>query len=187
MSASHNPPRRAESFSHCSIVLGDPQGFAGRLGWHTGVWERGAWRQSNLWTIEASLHFRMPAWAMYTFEGGWQLWGDGFRESPYVEYIAHGVYAKDRATAIASLVRDLKADPRAEYISYATVYRVVEPLTKQQVYELDQINARLIRDRAAEQDRLFGDLPQFEQRFGRRAAGHGPRPAEQRQLQFAVG
>lgn len=168
-SSSHRPPRRAESFNHCSIVLADPAEFAGVLAWHTGVYERGAWRQPNIWTIEASLHFRMPSWWLQDVEGGWCMGLGGWRESPYVEWIVHAVYAKDRATAIACLVRDLKADPRAEFISHATVYRVVEPLTKAEIYELDRINACLVRERAE------------------RATDHEPRAAGQRQLEFAIG
>lgn len=171
--SSSRPPRRAESLNHCSIVLSDPKEFAGRLGWHTGVWERGAWRQSNIWTIEASIHFRMPGWSTAaTQAGGWRLWGGDYRESPYVEWIEHAVYAKDRAMAIACLVRDLKVDPRAEFISHATVYRVLAPLTKQQVHELDVINARLARERMEREEQQARD--------GRRAR-------VEKQLEFAIG
>lgn len=166
-SSSHKPPRRAESFNHCSIVLGDPKEFADHLCGFSGVWEPGRWKAPNIWRIEASIHFRMPRWGVV----GQDVVVDGWRESPYVEWIEHWVYAKDRSMAIACLVRDLKLDSRAEFISYATVYRVLAPPTRQEVMEIETINTRLIRERMEEQQQQATD---------------GRRTLAERQLEFAI-
>ena len=73
--------------------------------------------------------------------------GDTWRPLRYVECREHWVYAKTREAAIGCLVRDLKADPRHEFISHAVIYRVRPPLTATQVHRIEAVNARLMRER----------------------------------------
>jgi hypothetical protein len=150
--------RRSEQISHVAIELREEhwaREFRPRLATLSGCWEPSLWRHWRIWRIEAAIHFRMPRWRVVRTEGGERVVVEGWRTGP-VEWIEHWVYASHREMAIACLVRDLRADPRAEFISHAAIYRVLPPPTKAEGMELDRINNRLARERAQRQDRPTG-------------------------------
>lgn len=167
--------RRSDTITHVAIELREDR-YAVEwpaLALITGCWEPGLWKHRAVWCIEAAVHFRMPTWRVVHGDRGDMVEiGDGWRESPHVEHWEHWVYAKSREAALSCLVRDLRADPRHEFISHAAVFRITPPLTVGQVQRIEAINSRLLRNRAAE----------FERLFGARATGH---ESQQRQLAFA--
>ena len=114
----------------------------------TGCWAPGLWKHKAVWCIEVAVHFRMPVWRVVQTDAGNVIAaGDTWRPLRYVECREHWVYAKTREAAIGCLVRDLKADPRHEFISHAVIYRVRPPLTASQVHRIEAVNARLMRER----------------------------------------
>lgn len=150
--------RRAETFNHVAIELAEDQRegeWSRRLAPCTGVWQPGLWKHPAIWRIEAAIHFRTPRWSVARTERGEVVRVDGWRPLlvdgvPYVEFVEHWVYAKDRGAAIASLVRDLNRDPRVEFISHAVVYRVRPPLSERTRQEIEHLNARIRRTLPAE-------------------------------------
>ena len=99
--------------------------FRDRLPMFTGVWEPSLWKHRSVWRIEAAIHFDGP----------------GFRK---VEFWEHWVYAKSREAAIGCLVRDL----RGRFVTHATIYRTVPPLTEAEIHQIETINRRLLREQA---------------------------------------
>lgn len=142
--------RRSDKISHVAIELREERyetdwpAFA----FITGCWAPGLWKHKAVWCIEAAIHFRMPVWrVLHTDQGDVLSAGNAWRDAGYVEHWEHWVYAKSREAAIGCLVRDLKADPRHEFISHAVIYRVRPPLTAAQVSHIEMINTRLLRER----------------------------------------
>ena len=160
--------RRSETISHVAIELREERYEAEWPAFSiiTGCWALGLWKHRAVWCIETAIHFHMPVWRVVHTEHGYVIiTGDAWREAEYVEYREHWVYARSREAAIGCLVRDLKADPRHEFISHAAIYRIQPPLTAAQVHRIETINTCLLRERAKRQERRV--------------------QAEQRQLEFA--
>lgn len=146
--------RRSEILNHVAIELAEARRaaeFSDRLVPCTGCWSPGLWKHKAIWRIECAIHFRTPIWRVVKTEHGERLVTGDWRPlvvgcQPYIEWCEHWVRAKDRAMAIACLVRDLKLDPRHELISHAVLYGVQPPLTGRQAAEIAAINARLRQD-----------------------------------------
>lgn len=143
--------RRSEILNHVAIELAEDRRaaeFSDRLVPCTGCWSPGLWKHKAIWRIECAIHFRTLNWKVVRTEQGETFVTNGWRPmivggAPYVEWCEHWVYAKDRSQAIASLVRDLKADPRHEVISHAVVYAVKPPMSPRQISEIMAMNAWL--------------------------------------------
>jgi len=149
-------PRRADRVSHVAIELREERWaaeFRPRMAILSGVWEPGLWRHPRIWRIEAAIWFRMPNWRI---ERGQVVVDGSWRMAPHVEYVEHWVYAGERSEAIGCLVRDLNRDERAEFVSHVAVYRILPPMPRQRVLEIEQINASLRLRREEEFRRVFG-------------------------------
>jgi hypothetical protein len=162
--------RRAAKFNHAAIELREEHYAAEwpALAIVSGDWVAGIWKSPKAWCIEAAIHFRMPVWGVTHTEAGdavLTVSPDRWRPSPYVEHWQHWVYAKDRTTAIACLVRDINRDERAEFISHAAIYRVSGPQPAAVVREIEAINGRLIREREERRDRQEPRAPQKQLAF----------------------
>ena len=114
----------------------------------SGCWD-GNWKHERAWRIDVAVHFAflLPDWRL---EGRELLVGPGGRRRDYVEYWEHVVLAKNREQALNCLVRDLRKDCGAEWITHAAVYRVRPPLERAVVREIERHNgARDARAQAA--------------------------------------
>lgn len=126
--------RRGEEIPRVAIELREEfraTEFRDRLPIFTGVWEPSLWKHRSIWRIEAAIHFDGP----------------GFRK---VEFWEHWVYARSREAAIGCLVRDL----RGRFVTHATIYRILPPLTIAEVHEIEAINRDLFSERAERSKRL---------------------------------
>ncbi len=120
--------------------------FSHRLPCLSGAWGIGMWRHPKAWRIECAVHFAaaLPDWRI---EGRELVVAAGTRRVAWVEWWEHWVLAKDREQAMGCLVRDLRRDAAAEWITHAAVYRVRPPLERALVTEIERYNRRLLLER----------------------------------------
>lgn len=119
--------------------------FAPRLAQPSGVWD-GNWKNNRAWRLEVAVHFSvvLPDWALVERA---LFVRDGTRRRAWVEYWEHWVLASSREQAVGCLVRDLRRDRLAEWITHVALYRVLPPLTAARRQEIERVNGRLLLER----------------------------------------
>ncbi len=141
--------RRSTSITPVTIELREEHyaaEFALRLPMLSGAWD-GNWKHPRAWRIDVAVYFRfrLPLWRL---AGRELIVQDADRELEQVEYWEHWVLAGDRHQALGCLVRDLRRDDRAEWITHAAIYRVRPPLTADERLDLERCNGKLLLERA---------------------------------------